>query len=199
MFKLIEGGNCYCVYLGLKSHFYSKSYDYWKYSKKFNVKRATFESRNDKLFFYKIGRKFQDEKELETFFVANFKNQNKNITELLDDESMSNYYNHCRIMNDIEGVVRRDTKKIIERKNKNKKYISGGEIFKDVMAQEIFLETFCIFQIFFNIFDYYDKFLEDTLWKETSNFARKYSVYLSQKIDRPTLALLKSAYIKSFI
>lgn len=61
-----------CVlYLALKSHFTTKTYDFFKYHGKVKLNKETFESRRDYWSFQKLSRLYGDE-ELQDFLVANF-------------------------------------------------------------------------------------------------------------------------------
>jgi len=61
----------YKVYLAVKSHFTHDSYDYFKYGGKTRASTQTFERRQDRYFFEKLAKRY-NESELLEFFVANF-------------------------------------------------------------------------------------------------------------------------------
>ena len=70
MYDVAEGFDAYKTYLALKRHFTS-DYDYFKYNGKVRAGVESFLKRNDRFFFRKLAKKY-DDKELVDFFVSNF-------------------------------------------------------------------------------------------------------------------------------
>ena len=58
-------------YLTIKLHFTTDTYDYEEYGGKVNCKLETFTKRNDRYFFHKLSKQY-DQKNIVDFFVANF-------------------------------------------------------------------------------------------------------------------------------
>ena len=65
------GFDVYKIYLGVKLHFTTDTYDYIKYEGKVNCKLDTFTKRNDRYFFHKLSKQYA-EADILDFFVANF-------------------------------------------------------------------------------------------------------------------------------
>ena len=65
------GFDVYKTYLGVKLHFTTDTYDYYKYGGKVNTKLDTFTKRKDRYFFHKLSTKYA-EADILDFFVANF-------------------------------------------------------------------------------------------------------------------------------
>ena len=65
------GYDVFKVYLGVKLHFTTKTYDYVKYEGKVNCKLETFTKRNDRYFFHKLSKQY-GQTDILDFFVANF-------------------------------------------------------------------------------------------------------------------------------
>ena len=65
------GFDVYKTYLGVKLHFTSDTYDYYKYGGKVNTKLDTFTKRKDRYFFHKLSTRYA-ETDILDFFVANF-------------------------------------------------------------------------------------------------------------------------------
>lgn len=70
-YKDHHGYSAYVLYMAMKLHFTSPSYDYFKYHGKTNVSESTFIKRKDKYSFYKLSRKYNLE-QLREYYVANF-------------------------------------------------------------------------------------------------------------------------------
>ena len=89
MYDVAEGFDAYKTYLALKRHFTS-DYDYFKYNGKVRAGVESFLKRNDKFFFRKLAKKY-DDKELVDFFVSNFIVSDNWIGNLISQESEDNY------------------------------------------------------------------------------------------------------------
>ena len=70
------GYDVFKVYLGVKLHFTTKTYDYVKYEGKVNCKLETFTKRNDRYFFHKLSKQY-GQTDILDFFVANFASDSK--------------------------------------------------------------------------------------------------------------------------
>ena len=66
----MTGIEVYKMYLSLKLHFTTDSFDYMKYGNAEKASQHSFDSRRDKFFFVKLSRTFKEEV-LREFFVAN--------------------------------------------------------------------------------------------------------------------------------
>ena len=66
----------YTLYLAIKLHFTSASYDYYRHNAKVNSSFNTFLKRNDRFFFHKLTTKYNKEEMLE-YFVCNFFHNSK--------------------------------------------------------------------------------------------------------------------------
>ena len=82
MSETMSGFDCYKTYLAVNNHFKQKSYDFFKYHGKINVKSTSYEARKDKYFFEKASRKFKRDDFIK-YLVANFTRGNTWIGELL--------------------------------------------------------------------------------------------------------------------
>jgi len=70
------GYDVFKVYLGVKLHFTTKTYDYVRYEGKVNCKLETFTKRNDRYFFHKLSKQY-GQNDILDFFVANFASDSK--------------------------------------------------------------------------------------------------------------------------
>jgi len=70
------GFDVFKVYLGVKLHFTTKTYDYIQYGGKVNCKLETFTKRNDRYFFHKLSKQY-GQTDILDFFVANFATDSK--------------------------------------------------------------------------------------------------------------------------
>ena len=58
--------------MAIKLHFTTDRYDVFEANGKVSGSKETFEKRNDRFLFEKIGRKFNEPRQLIEYFVANF-------------------------------------------------------------------------------------------------------------------------------
>lgn len=186
----------YCTYVGIKNHFFTKSYDYWKYNRKVKVRPENFDNRRDRSFFLVIMNRYKNRYDLEQYFIANCKDfVKRNITEMMDVEAKERYSKHVKVIDALRYNLETDLKKINPRTN----YVVGGDIFKDYMEGEVLLETICFFDMWFRIFEHWDKHFQDTLYLDRRNFLTKYKTYLSKTVAKDTLGIIKKLYYKSFV
>jgi len=68
---MYNGYEVYKTYLGVKLHFTTKQYDYYRYGGKVSAKLDSFTKRKDRYFFHKLSKKYA-ETDILDFFVANF-------------------------------------------------------------------------------------------------------------------------------
>ena len=61
----------YNLYLAIKLHFTSDTYDYFKHNAKVNSSMNTFLKRNDRFFFHKLNTKYTKD-EIIDYFISNF-------------------------------------------------------------------------------------------------------------------------------
>ena len=61
----------YNLYLAIKLHFTSDTYDYFKHNAKVNSSMNTFLKRNDQTFFHKLNTKYTKD-EIIDYFISNF-------------------------------------------------------------------------------------------------------------------------------
>jgi hypothetical protein len=63
---------CYELYVAIKTHFQSDTYDFHKFNGKSKATPESYNKRNDRYFFHRLARKYPVREELVQFFVANF-------------------------------------------------------------------------------------------------------------------------------
>ena len=84
------GFDVFRTYLAVKLHFTS-DYDYFEFDGKVNAKLDTFTKRNDRYFFHKLSKQY-DQKNIVDFFVANFVYDNKKwVGNLLQNDGKEIY------------------------------------------------------------------------------------------------------------
>ena len=186
MYDVAEGFDAYKTYLALKRHFTS-DYDYFKYNGKVRAGVESFLKRNDKFFFRKLAKKY-DEKELVDFFVSNFIVSDNWIGNLISQESEDNYVrfkkrreslsyhfdtelrwlvDHCR-NHDLE------LNKLLLVENNNHPLL-----LKFLLQKKISIDTIIIMDSVLNFLHHWGKNLDDIVWEEKKRLIIKYNKFLT--------------------
>ena len=91
----MSGIEVYKMYLSLKLHFTTDTFDYFKYGNAAKASQQSFDSRRDKFFFVKLSRTFKED-ELREFFVANMIVEDKVYPATLVREGAKNYQEYLK-------------------------------------------------------------------------------------------------------
>ena len=76
---MIDSFQTYKYFMAIKLHLTTDRYDVFKSEGRVSGTRVTFEKRNDRFLFEKLGRKFSTPRELIEYFVANIAYGNKHV------------------------------------------------------------------------------------------------------------------------
>ena len=173
----------FALYNALKTHFTSKSYDFFKYNGKTNVSKETFLKRKDKYSFYKLSRKFSLE-ELRNFYLANFVYGDSSwVGEMTGPEGEAAYKKWKKINqsltyvfeNDILGLVGNDAPEQMLIVNDGQHPI----LLREVMSGTISVETLCILNDIMNFFPMWDrKITDDIVWPNWRLKCEKYAPFI---------------------
>ena len=175
----------YQVYTGIKLHFTSSKYDYFKFSGKTKVTFEKFLQRNDRYFFEKISKKYTKETIIE-YFVSNFiANSNLWIGSMTD----SNYTDWQRRVQSISYLFRTDLENLMMKVSDiNEAFRCKNNqhplIIKMFLGKSIMLETLVILNRITNFVNRYDTLLKDDfIWKEISLLIKKYDPFLTVNMN----------------
>lgn len=174
----------YKLYLGIKLHF-TTNYDYFKYKGVVKFNRQTFAKRNDRFFFNKLGKKF-DETECMKFFVANFLKKRKLWVGDLSEEYFSEWQ---KSIESLEYNFKKDLSTMNnEVDDKSELFFSkDGDgypfLIKLLNWQKISTETFLIFDKLFKTIEYFDIcFKCDFVWMDKSEHLKKYRPFFHKLV-----------------
>lgn len=107
------GFDVYKIYLGVKLHFTTNSYDYHKYTGKVNATLDSFTKRKDRYFFYKLSTKYSPSEVLD-FFVSNFVDDSKKwIGNLLSDDGHKTYLQYKKYLESFNYSLRDNLGRIV--------------------------------------------------------------------------------------
>lgn len=191
----MNGYEVYRAYQALKLHFSSPSYDYFKYNGHTNTSEATFEKRNDKYFFHRIGRKINDE-EILPYMMANLMFNPKIWSkQLLEPAAQERYRMWRKKVEALEYTFDSDMTKIVERLDENDMGIrsmfeapkDGGYplIWTMMLHDEISMETVVILHAITGMLDGWERqYKGDYLFDKASFAMRKYLPFLSLDVSK---------------
>jgi hypothetical protein len=159
-----SGYKCYVVYLALKLHFSSPTYDFIKYSGKVSASPSSFETRRDRYQFEKLARHADPfgvmlahlSKDSKTW-IGSISPSNEIYTEF----AKRNYALPYTVKNDVGNLRDSLDENLFVPANSHPYLLSA------FMANNICLETLCVFQSLFNYVPYWDEEIQDPiLWPQ---------------------------------
>jgi len=177
-----EGFDSYQLYLGIKLHFNSESYDFIKYNGKVKADLPSFLKRNDRFHFGKLARLYKGE--LLDFYVANLSLKDKWVGDLLDNESDKVYKEWKKRNQRLAYQFEQDVTKLLEKKNIQEVLtVSKGQhpyLLKQFLGKKISLETMCILDEITEYSKKWNTMITETLiYPETINKINKYKSFIS--------------------
>ena len=179
----MSGIEVYKMYLSLKLHFTTDSFDYFKYGNAAKASQQSFDSRRDKFFFVKLSRTFKED-ELREFFVANMIVEDKVYPATLVREGAKNYQEYIKRKQSLAYNFKEDVMTLHDISQKfDKLFIIEGvhpPLLKAHLGGKISIETLAIFNKIFQYVGNFDKDIkEDIVWKPLRNRVVKYEPFIS--------------------
>ena len=179
----MTGIEVYKMYLSLKLHFTTDTFDYLKYGNAAKASQHSFDSRRDKFFFVKLSRTFRED-ELKEFFVANMIVEDKVYPATLVREGSKNYQEYIKRKQSLTYRFKEDVRTLhdISQRFDNLFIIDGVHppLLKAHLGGKISIETLAIFNKIFQYVGNFDKDIkEDIVWKPLRNRVVKYEPFIS--------------------
>lgn len=183
----MNGFEVYKLYLAIKLHFTSDSYNYFTFNGKTRTTLQSFEKRRDKYFFKKLATKFNQD-ELIQYFVAHFvQNEDTWIGNISKIENCSVYNNWLKKIQSMSFVFSNDIDLLLSESSFDdlfKVTNTHPPIIKKYLANCISLETLVILNQLLNFIKDLDKTITDPIvWPDIKRKVVKYEPFLS--LDKP--------------
>lgn len=201
MIKMASSFEAYQIYMGLKLHFTSEKYDYFKYGGKTRVNVDKFyQRRNIVHFFEKLKTKYKPQQLVE-YFASNFILGKTDIFDIGEDGDEV-YIEWKRRIQSMAYVFQKDINTLLSKVDHFDdlfKVVDGRNpvILKSYYQNDITIETFVILQNILGFFKQFDSELnDDIVWPDKKMLCSKYIVFLNMdtkkylKILKETLNLL---------
>ena len=194
----MTGFEVYKMYLALKLHFTSDSYDYFQYGGNAKASQVSFDQRKDKFFFVKLSRKFKDF-ELREFFVANFIAEDKVYPATLVREGAKNYAEYIKRKESLSYRFREDVETLYDICENFDDLFSVTSVhpplIKAQLGGKISIETLTIFNKIFHFISDFDRIINDEIvWKPLRNKVVKYDTFLSVDLGKYK-SIIKHQYV----
>lgn len=177
----MQAFDAYKLYLALKSHFTSKSYDFFKYNGAVKASASAFEKRRDKYQFNKLAK----HKDLVNFLTANmvYGNANAWVGDLLGNESSAMLYREfLKVRDSLAYVFTQDLEKLDDDVFANFTVVDGQHppLLKLALRKEIHIETFIILNDFWQFTKKWNsEIIDDVIWPDFFMKCKKYRPFIS--------------------
>jgi hypothetical protein len=183
----MNGFEVYKLYLAIKLHFTSDSYNYFTFNGKTRTTLQSFEKRRDKYFFKKLGTKFNQE-ELIQYFVSHFvQNEDAWIGDIYKLQNTSVYTEWLGKIQSMSFVFMNDVNILLNDNNFEdifKVTSTHPPLLKKYLSNSISLETLVILNQLLNYIKDFDATIVDpVVWPGVKKRVVKYEPFLS--IDKP--------------
>ena len=184
----MTGFEVYKMYLALKLHFTSDTYDYFQYGGNAKASQTSFDQRKDKFFFVKLSRKFKDF-ELREFFVANFISEDKVYPATLVREGAKNYSDYIKRKESLSYRFKEDCEVLYDMCDNFDDLFNVPSVhpplIKAQLGGRISIETLTIFNKIFQYVPQFDKQIkEEIVWKPLRNKVVKYDPFLTVDLGK---------------
>ena len=195
--RTMEPYDVYKYYMAMKLHFESDSYEAPKYNYKTSARPQSFFKRRDKYHFAKLGRKFDEPKELIDFFTAQFTASDKTwVGDMLQDEEK--YTEWQRRQQSLSYNFEQDINKLAEEAGTFDELLETREgnnyplAIEKFLQDEISLETVVILDRLTGFMRRADRTITETIvWPDLSKRIRKYGLLLRFNADRMRKVVLR--------
>jgi hypothetical protein len=174
----------YKMYVAVKLHFTTDSYDYFKFNGKTKVSEANFEKRKDRYFFKKLTNRVKDP-DILPYFVANFvANPDGWIGNMLRNDGDDNYKNWKKRMESLHYRFSEDVDFLLQQVNEFDHLFKVDEthplLLKFLLGKQISMETFVILNQILDFIPQFDKSITETIvWKDVRRTVMKYTPFVS--------------------
>jgi hypothetical protein len=182
----MTGFEAYKLYLALKAHFTSKTYDYFQYNGAVSAKLDSFEKRNDKYFFTKLSKK----KDVLGFLVSLFVYGKKEmwIGDIIRNEEQEDLFlKWQKVRQSITYVFSNDLDQLKEDFLSNFEIKDGQHpyLLQLLLGEHIHIETFIILNDILKFVPFWNKYMQDTvLWPEVKLKCKKYQPFMEYNREK---------------
>ena len=197
----MDGFDVYKIYLAIKLHFTSESYDYFKHQGKTTARLNTFTKRRDRYFFHKLSKSYSHN-DCINYFVSGFINgDNLWIGDVVGKTASDNYAKWQRRIESLSYVFSGDIDTLFEFiEEKGIKFddlfkVKSGQhppLVKLFLADKVSLETMIILDDILGYTKQFNKQIQETvIWPKKYNLLKRYKPFLKYNITKMKLIIKK--------
>tara|TARA_A100001201_G_scaffold879_2_gene2323 strand:+ start:810 stop:1427 length:618 start_codon:yes stop_codon:yes gene_type:complete len=174
----------YKMYVALKLHFTTDSYDYFKFNGKTRVSETNFEKRKDRYFFKKLTNRKKDD-EILPYFVANFVADSSGwIGNMVRSDGDDNYRAWKKRMESLHYTFSEEVDFLLQQVDQFDHLFKVTEthppLVKFLLGKQISMETFVILNQILNFIPQFDKKIVETIvWSDVRRTVMKYTPFVS--------------------
>lgn len=176
----MDAFEAYKVYVAIKNHFTSKTYDYFKYNGSTKASRNTFEKRNDKFFFNKLAK----HRDIVGFLVSNFVYGTKVswVGDFINNETAEQkYLKYLKNKESLTYVYKEDLCKLDLDFNSNFVCVDGQHpnLLKLYLQDEVSIEALIILDDLTTFSRKWTRRIEEKIiWPQVNNLCKKYKPFM---------------------
>jgi T4 gene Gp59 loader of gp41 DNA helicase C-term/T4 gene Gp59 loader of gp41 DNA helicase len=173
----------YQLYMAVRSHFMTDSYDFFKYQGKLTrgISREAYQKRPDKQYFEMVSRTLEL-KQLRDLYISHFLVDRYYPADFIMDDAKDVYNNHKKHLESLSYIFKEDLTKLSEKGIARCFKVSKHEYPYIVllhMRDVISIETMVILDDLVHFIDKFDKFYaDDYIWRKISRKIKKYKPFL---------------------
>ena len=182
----MTGYEAYKLYVALKNHFNSDTYDFFRYGGKTRANAKSFDARHDKYFFSKLAK----HKDAQRYILANIIEDNPNVWvgDLANEQnSEDNYKQWLKRQESLTYIFTNDLDKLDPDYNSNL-IVEGSNhplLLKLLIQRKISIETVIILNDMCGFFRLWNrKIEEDVIWPMMYKKCKKYRPFLHFDKDK---------------
>ena len=197
----MDGFDVYKIYLAIKLHFTSESYDYFKHNGKTTARLNTFTKRRDRYFFHKLSRSYSSSACVD-YFVAGFLDSDSVwIGDVVGKSGEENYTRWQKRIESLSYVFEGDVNTLLEFIEEKK--IKFDDLFKVkdgqhpplvklYIANKITIESMIILDDILNYTKQFNKQIKETvIWPKKYKLLMNYKPFLKYNTTKMKMIIKK--------
>ena len=197
----MDGFDVYKIYLAIKLHFTSDSYDYFKHNGKTTARLNTFTKRRDRYFFHKLSRSYSSSACVD-YFVAGFIGSDTVwIGDVVGKSGQENYTRWQKRIESLSYVFEGDVNTLLEFIEEKK--IKFDDLFKVkdgqhpplvklYIANKITIESMIILDDILNYTKQFNKQIKETvIWPKKYKLLMNYKPFLKYNTTKMKMIIKK--------
>ena len=197
----MDGFDVYKIYLAIKLHFTSESYDYFKHNGRTTARLKTFTKRRDRYFFHKLSRSYSSSACVD-YFVAGFIDSDTVwIGDVVGKSGQENYTRWQKRIESLSYVFENDCDTLLD--FIEEKEIKFDDLFKVkkgqhpplvklYLANKITVESMVILNDILNYTKQFNKEIGETvIWPKKYKLLMNYKPFLKYNITKMKMIIKK--------